>query len=392
VNRRALVVACLAAVAVLAVLLLRAREGAGPDTDGQGHPGLSAEERRELDRIATLGYIAGKAPVPEKTGVTLHTPERAYQGCTVLTFARGARAVLIGMDGRIVHSWSRPGAEYWARAHVYANGEVLAVTSDPYRVIRLDRDSRLIWESRALAHHDCDVLDDGTICVAAREVAYRPGIHDGAPLLDDHILILDDRGREIRRVSLLEAFERSERYRGWLAEKGLPEGPDIFHTNSVEVLTVKPSLRVLVSIRTISTLAIVDLDRREVEWALAGSWRLQHEARWVDGNILFFDNLGLGDRSRVLEIDPETSEIVWSYTADDFFTKGAGAEQRLPNGNTLITESEDGRVIEVTPAGEAVWEYVNPLTTEPGGNVVLGIMRAERLPSDFTLAWAGRAR
>ena len=30
---------------------------------------------------------------------------------------------------------------------------------------------------------------------------------------------------------------------------------------------------------------------------------------------------------------------------------------RLPNGNTLITDSRNGRIIEVTPSGEVVWSY-----------------------------------
>jgi hypothetical protein len=34
--------------------------------------------------------------------------------------------------------------------------------------------------------------------------------------------------------------------------------------------------------------------------------------------------------------------------------------QRLPNGNTLITEGAFGRIFEVTAAGETVWEYVVP--------------------------------
>jgi len=34
--------------------------------------------------------------------------------------------------------------------------------------------------------------------------------------------------------------------------------------------------------------------------------------------------------------------------------------QRLANGNTLINEGLYGRLFEVTPDGDAVWEYVNP--------------------------------
>jgi len=34
--------------------------------------------------------------------------------------------------------------------------------------------------------------------------------------------------------------------------------------------------------------------------------------------------------------------------------------QRLGNGNTLITEAWHGRIFEVTPDKETVWEYVVP--------------------------------
>jgi len=42
-----------------------------------------------------------------------------------------------------------------------------------------------------------------------------------------------------------------------------------------------------------------------------------------------------------------------------------GYAQRLPNGNTLITESSFGRFFEVTKQGEIVWEYVNPFFGKP---------------------------
>jgi hypothetical protein len=34
--------------------------------------------------------------------------------------------------------------------------------------------------------------------------------------------------------------------------------------------------------------------------------------------------------------------------------------QALPSGNRLITESGAGRVFEVAPSGEVVWEYIVP--------------------------------
>jgi hypothetical protein len=40
-----------------------------------------------------------------------------------------------------------------------------------------------------------------------------------------------------------------------------------------------------------------------------------------------------------------------------FFSAFISSAQRLPNGNTLITEGKNNRIFEVTVDGEVVWEY-----------------------------------
>jgi hypothetical protein len=79
----------------------------------------------------------------------------------------------------------------------------------------------------------------------------------------------------------------------------------------------------------------------------------------------------------VLEIDPVTFQRVWAYAPPDgFFATNISGAQRLPNGNTLITEGPSGRVFEVTAAGTIVWEFVNP----DRGQGRAAIYRAYRLP------------
>ena len=73
----------------------------------------------------------------------------------------------------------------------------------------------------------------------------------------------------------------------------------------------------------------------------------QHDPRPLpNGNVLIFDN-GTHRRdhpatfSRVIEVDPRTSEIVWQYTDQslfEFFSPYISGAQRLANGNTLICE------------------------------------------------------
>ena len=108
------------------------------------------------------------------------------------------------------------------------------------------------------------------------------------------------------------------------------------------------------------------------------------------GNILVFDNggaagyglLGLPNRfrlwSRVVEFNPITLDIVWEYKALNFLSLFLSSAQRLPNGNTLITEGEGGnrgRVFEVNPDKEIVWEYYSPLK--------IHLYRAYRIPPDW---------
>lgn len=58
------------------------------------------------------------------------------------------------------------------------------------------------------------------------------------------------------------------------------------------------------------------------------------------------------------------TSLAWQYVADpptSFYGEEISGVQRLPSGNTLACEGTTGRFFEVTPAGEKVWEYVNPV-------------------------------
>ena len=128
----------------------------------------------------------------------------------------------------------------------------------------------------------------------------------------------------------------------------------------------------------------------------------QHDAHLIPeglpgaGDLLVFDNGGASGygyvdpiapkgtgalaraSSRVLEINPVTLELVWSYRAPGFYAANISSAQRLPNGNTLIAEGPSGRVFEVTRAGKIIWEYVNPLFAGPRHSNA--VYRAYRLP------------
>ena len=389
-----LVVVCTVIVLGVLFLVLRPeRSGTEPEVTSERRPdgtraGLSAGEEAELRRISTLGYIAGSEPVPEQSGVVRHDRSATSPGPTLYSGSEQSAATLIDMNGDVIHAWSYPGFKSWGRVHVYENGDLLVITEDYPHLMKLNSRSELLWEWNKAAHHDLEVQPDGSIAVLTAEEVTRPYICDGRPFLADSIIMLDPDGTPRWRAPVLDAFERSSRYSDWFEDHPLPDHTDPLHANSVELFRRDGRRSALVSIRNIDTIAIIDLEIAEVVWAITGPWHQQHEAQFVDGRLLLFDNLGLGDQSRVLEFDTDSMEIVWSFTEPGFFSKTEGAQQRLPNGNTLITESDNGRLIEVTRDGRTVWEYINPVSTYVDGNeVILGIARAERLPVDFPVAW-----
>ena len=71
-----------------------------------------------------------------------------------------------------------------------------------------------------------------------------------------------------------------------------------------------------------------------------------------------------------------------SIDASRFYSPFVSSAQRLPNGNTLITEGSDGRIFEVTRNHELVWEYISPYRGSRG--LTRGLMnmvyRAYRAP------------
>ncbi len=136
------------------------------------------------------------------------------------------------------------------------------------------------------------------------------------------------------------------------------------------------------------------------------------------GNILLYDNGGnagygplmpglppvssnrLRNYSRILEFDPITLDVVWEYanpqpkyddegncTEPRLFSPFISGAQRLANGNTLVCQGSNGRIIELTPAKEIVWEYVSPhlgpVDPDAGRFGSTNVYRAYRIPRSW---------
>ena len=90
--------------------------------------------------------------------------------------------------------------------------------------------------------------------------------------------------------------------------------------------------------------------------------------------------------SRVIELDPQSYEVVWEYKSLrplEFYSPLISGCQRLQSGNTLICEGMWGRIFEITRNGEIVWEYISPYDyIKPEYGTINWIYRAYRYAAD----------
>jgi hypothetical protein len=342
-------------------------------------------------------------------------PDKTCDGFTLCLTSGGTRAALINMRGEVVHQWRAPFKTVWPKppqlpapidetlvyfndGYLYPNGDLLVLAEGPadarnpsygYGLVKLDKDSRVLWKYAANCHHALDVGEDGTIYALSNEFvkAMPEGLsYVPTPCIVDCVDVISPEGEQSKRVRLLEAFHKSA-YAALLctlekpkmfSDVSPPDEPmpavreemrrrDVLHTNAVTVLRrrLAPQFplfkagQLLLSPRHLDAIAVLDPDSGTIVWAARGPWHAQHDPTFLDnGHLLLFDNLGSARGSRVLEYDPQSQAFPWLFPDEHgkpFLSRLRGTCQRLANGNTLIVNSDGGEVFEVTPAREVIW-------------------------------------
>jgi hypothetical protein len=342
--------------------------------------------------LTALGYVEESYdPEHELRGVVSIEPDRVFQGPRFYHDNRKRKAFLIDTAGESLHEWSSKTKNTWDNSLLLPNGDVIFTIKDQM-MVRMDRRSRKLWSIDTQVHHGVHLFDD-MLYVLTRKRMRRPEIHPTEDILEDLVTRYTQDGEPIDSFSVLEVLQRSD-YAFLLPalndiehfeKKDGPSAPlDILHTNHVEVMDGSLADRnpiysrgnLLLCMRNINLIAVVDPDAKELLWAWGPSnISYPHHPRWLaNGNILIFDN-GL-EASQGVEIDPLNLQMKWRFAEEGFFSRTQGSIQRLPNGNTLLTESVPGYVWEVTPDGETVWKWANPNVNPKGERAVVARMTA----------------
>jgi hypothetical protein len=175
--------------------------------------GASTSGREAAADVKALPYLQGYRPAQDRPVVVQHDPGSAFQGLNLYVSGHAAEAVLMDMQGTILHRWRYPlrrlwpalardpaaaKLEYWRRAYVYPNGDLLGIY-----------EGQGLVAFRGGIHHDLFVAEDGSIYVLDREGKIIPRIHPTRGVLEDFVTVLSPTGDSRRKISILRCFERS---------------------------------------------------------------------------------------------------------------------------------------------------------------------------------------
>jgi hypothetical protein len=336
-----------------------------------------------LSGVLTLSYDEPTL----KSGVTSSTPDsetvitsQGWHARGVSLPSRPARLVSVTENGRV--NWTYDGADnrtnWFYDVDPLANGNLLVV--NPVRgttvVYEFDPESReRVWTERFASPdiHDIDQINGDELLVAGIN-------YDTGPTSNDSVFVYN---RTTDEVTWEWQFKNHYPAN---ADNGIGT-KDWTHVNDVDEIR---SGEFLVSVRNMDQVIAVNRSTKDIELRLGSDDN--HSILFEQHNPTYLK--GENGTPTVLVADSENDRIVeyartggppgngsWERT----WTLSGGLNwprdaDRLPNGNTLVVDSMNHRVIEVTPAGEIVWEMHAPWATydaervahgdEPGGPTI----------------------
>jgi hypothetical protein len=349
-------------------------------------------------RVLPGGHVIAASGARPPHQESLELIQRDFDGNVVWQFSRGEQ-IKTG-DGKMI--WSARQHHDWQRDDFPAG-----YYSPEYTPSTAARTTLILAHAERMQPKVADVMlgDDRLIEVNAKgDIVWEW-------LAADHI---DEMGFAPDARAVIKAAAAFNKARGsfdWLhVNSATYVGPN--HWFDKGDMRFAPN-HVIISSREASLIAIVARDG-SIVWRMGPDFSASPELRAIRqiigqhhphlipqglpgaGNLLVFDNGGSSGygfaspiapegrgafqraTSRVLEINPVTLQLVWSYTNPRFFSTNISGAQRLPNGNTLVTAGAGGRMFEVTREGAIVWEYMFPMFS--GANQSNAVYRAYRLP------------
>jgi hypothetical protein len=266
-------------------------------------------------------------------------------------------------------------------------------------LVDYNKDLDVIWRNNIYVDHDVIVTPDNRIMIYSVDYDTINNLN----IRFDNIYYFDENGKQLYKWSTLDQYRYLFTYMiektNVFKFKTRTKNPDsvlvqisksltgitanvndreLFHMNAFQVIpsnksekkdTIFKKGNLLLSFcnyndSILSFVAVADPVNYKILWHYVqkDGKQIHTPTLLENGNILMYVNSSCKrsiDSSSVIEIDPFTKQVVWEYVEhfpDPQPRCSHGSCQRLPNGNTLISNIS-GYIYEVTPDKKIVWQW-----------------------------------
>lgn len=348
---------------------------------------------------------------------------RTYEELTLITTIdenRSLRVKVIDLQGEEIYRWTIDWFEIWPDAdhipfdklpkarpgtHIHgskilSNGDII-FNFENLGLVKLDACGSTIWKLAQPTHHSIHVAENGDIWLPG-QVNYNDTWDEfpsfKPPFKDDTILQVSASGKIKSQQSLMKLLRINGldglMFMSTLKSRNPSPSGDLFHMNDVELFPEALEEGffkhgdVLISLRNINTVLVYEPNTLKIKFISIGRFVRQHDPDFIDGNtISIYDNNNVPGsthkKSRVLLLSATSNDVKIVFEGSEevpFFSNIMGKHQWLPNGNLLLLESMNGRLMELSPEFDLVWEYNNILKSGNSRAIMEG---GERLGANF---------
>ena len=356
-------------------------------------------------------------------------PEKSHNGLLLLNYRyqENPAIVLVDKKGKIQHQWNLPLTELFGNlkhqqyldflqrkrtklfrhddSHLYQNGDLLTIVaeeteeSDTAQVydfaylLKMDKDSNIIWQINDFVHHEFEINDAGKIFVIASKIIDDYPIvnqtNKTKPQFVDFVIkeIDSETGQILRVISVTDAIKNSK-YQPFLATSRfqgfeLPDSSkvfDILHVNDLiyvekNMANLVPFLEegdLIVSVKGLDAIAVLRPKINSIVWMTKGPWIHQHHIELTDvGKLRIFNNVNHyvmddkkeqfarhQERSSIIDYDLMTHEtkIIYNDVAKRSLQSWSQSLHQEIDDGFIFTFTDKGRIINTDFEGNILWE------------------------------------
>jgi hypothetical protein len=212
-----------------------------------------------------------------------------------------------------------------------------------------------------------------------------PRSRQPGPMLNDYVVEIDAKGHKVWEWHANEHLDPNIDIMGPFYQR-----EEWLHTNSVGALA---NGNIIITSRNTDSMLVIDKKSGQIifRWGntahldkQSGQLRYRSGASTLGGphssyaipvglpgagHLLCYDNGLYVNASRWVEVDAASGKLIGHSSqamGRKHFSDVMGNVERLPNGNTVVCDAANGRLLQMTPDSKIVWEYVSPHMPAPG--------------------------